>query len=94
MGSKSLSGEFGNAPVYDERGRRVWLKPSWRIPRRPFRAPICHRAVRRIGRNTWRCIDCAARIEPERLYHRLLLRWNPFGPTRVRDLFRVTRWRP
>jgi hypothetical protein len=83
-----------NVPVYDQLGRRVVLAERWRVPRRPFIAPTCCSGapVTRLGRNTYRCSRCAARLWPERLYHRLLLRRNPFGPTGVRHIFRVVRW--
>lgn len=83
----------GNTPVRDEKGRRVWVAECWRIPSVPFSRPRCcgHR-TRRIGWNQYRCVKCAARLTPERLHHRLLLKRNPFGATRGRDLVRVRRW--
>lgn len=62
----------------------------------PVRRPRCHdRRTRRIGWNVYRCRTCAARIWPERLYHRLLFRWNPFrrGEGSWRDLVFETRWK-
>jgi tRNA(Ile2) C34 agmatinyltransferase TiaS len=87
---------YGNAPAYNERGERVYLREVWRRPERPFRAPTCcRRTARRIGFNAYRCPSCAARIEPERLWHRLMLTRNPFRrgePQPWRVLVRVVRW--
>jgi ribosomal protein L37AE/L43A len=83
-----------NDPVYDENGRRMVIRECWRLPLRPFAAPRCHdRAARRIGWNVYRCSRCAKRMQPERLYHRLMLGRNPFRQDgSLRDLVKVTRW--
>lgn len=82
-----------NTPMYDEKGRRIWWAETWRIPNWPFARPTCHcgAKVKRIGWNLYRCTRCATRMEPERLWHRLMFKWNPFGASGFRYLFRVVR---
>lgn len=90
---------WGNTPVYRD-GQRIVLRETWRVPSRPFAPPICCKkpAMRLAGRlNVYRCSECWAKIEPERLWHRLLLWRNPMRASRervFRRLFRVTRWMP
>ena len=88
--TNSASSVGGNSQVYDEKGRRIALQDSWRIPQRPFAKPtcgLCDSPTKRIGFGMYRCTSCAARIWPERLYHRL---WKG----EWRRIFRVVRWRP
>jgi hypothetical protein len=83
-----------NTPLHDEKGRRVAFTDAWRVPRRPFAAPICHEEpAERISfrYDVFRCRSCGTRIAPERLHHRLMFRRNPFGASTPRDLVRVTR---
>lgn len=94
-----MSWSFGNSPVYDKDGVRVGLREVWRRPSWPMRAPECeyHGKMKRIGWNLYRCSKGCGRSEPERLYHRLMLWWNPFLlPTERpwRRLVRVVRWAP
>jgi len=80
----------GNSPHPDG----LVLRETWRRPHIPFKNPeCCGVRTSKIRFNIYRCKKCAARIEPERLYHRLLWWRNPFRQDKkFRHIFKVVRW--
>lgn len=83
MADVSQSTQLNTSGTNTNVGPMIHYRWHWRRPQIPF-APTKHCGVKTVPirrfrlDSCWRCPRCAARIEPERLNHRLMLWWNPF----------------